>query len=107
MEYNGAVPDGNNFEFFLQWHLTEQCNLACTHCYQDGKRPVEMALPEIKGTIKHISDTISQWSERYEIPFSVSFNVTGGEPLLREDLPNILREIRNHNFHVSLLTNGT
>jgi MoaA/NifB/PqqE/SkfB family radical SAM enzyme len=23
-------------EFYFQWHLTERCNRACRHCYQDG-----------------------------------------------------------------------
>jgi organic radical activating enzyme len=107
MEYNQTAHNENTFDYFVQWHLTERCNLACTHCYQEGKNVAEMALPEIKSAIKNISDTIRQWSDIYEIPFSTSFSITGGEPFLRKDLPKILQEINGHNFGISILTNGT
>ena len=24
------------YDFLIQWHLTEKCNLKCKHCYQEG-----------------------------------------------------------------------
>jgi len=27
------------YEFIIQWHLTERCNLRCRHCYQEGQKP--------------------------------------------------------------------
>lgn len=66
-----------------------------------------MSLTEIKTTVRHISDTIQQWSDTYEIPFSASSNITGGEPLLRKDLPKILQELARYHFNISVLTNGT
>jgi radical SAM protein with 4Fe4S-binding SPASM domain len=107
MEYNQIFYNENTFDYFVQWHLTERCNLTCTHCYQEGKKVAEMTLPEIKRTVKNISDTIQQWSDIYEIPFSTSMNITGGEPFLRKDLPKILREIYRQHFEISILTNGT
>jgi radical SAM protein with 4Fe4S-binding SPASM domain len=107
MEYSQIPHAGNTFDFFVQWHLTERCNLACAHCYQEGKNAAEMGLPEIKSTIKNISDTIRQWSDLYEILFSPSFSITGGEPFLRKDLSKILQEINRHHFGISILTNGT
>jgi len=107
MEYNQTDQNENTFDYFVQWHLTERCNLACTHCYQERKSIAEMALPEIKSTIKNISDTIRQWSDIYEIPFSTSFSVTGGEPFLRKDLQKILQELYRYDFSISILTNGT
>jgi AdoMet-dependent heme synthase len=107
MEYNQGFNNESAFDFFVQWHLTERCNLACTHCYQEGKQTAEMALPEIRSTIKKVSDTIRQWSDLYEIPFSTSFSITGGEPFLRKDLPKILQEVYRRNFGISILTNGT
>jgi len=107
MEHNRTVGDGSEFDFFVQWHLTERCNLACSHCYQEGKNTVEIGLPEVKDAIGNISDTIKHWSDTYAIPFSVSFNVTGGEPFLRKDLPEVLKEIHKRNFGIYLLTNGT
>ncbi len=95
------------FDFFVQWHLTERCNLACSHCYQGREMPAEMGMPEISNAMQHISDTIHHWSDTYEIPFFTSFNITGGEPFLRKDLCEILRKISSRHFAISVLTNGT
>jgi len=95
------------FEFFIQWHLTEKCNLQCRHCYQDGRSMDELSLPEIKKVIVEASDMIKTWSETYNADFSRSMNVTGGEPFLRQDLFEILAEIKQHGFDTYLLTNGT
>ncbi len=101
-------PDAENaFDFFVQIHLTERCNLACTHCYQEGRPGKEMTLDEIGQGLADICDTVRSWSETYEIPFAPSFNVTGGEPFLRKDLPDILRGISRYGFASYLLTNGT
>jgi len=97
----------NPFDFFFQWHLTERCNLRCLHCYQDGRPAGEMTPEEIDRTITILSDTISQWSDLYGIPFSPSINVTGGEPFLRPDLSDILASLDRNNFDVYILTNGT
>jgi len=97
----------NPFDFFFQWHLTERCNLRCLHCYQDGKVLPEMTLEEIKRTAVFLSDTIREWSDLYEIPFSPSINVTGGEPFLHPDLSEILTSLHENNFNLYILTNGT
>jgi MoaA/NifB/PqqE/SkfB family radical SAM enzyme len=93
-------------EFFVQWHLTERCNLRCRHCYQTGTVTEEMSLPEIKETIGEIEDMLNAWSENYGIIFSRSFSITGGEPFLHEDIFEILEEIRRRGFDVDLLSNG-
>ncbi|MCX5805513.1 MAG: radical SAM protein [Proteobacteria bacterium] len=107
MEFNETDKTENSFDYFIQWHLTERCNLACTHCYQEKRTMAEMTLPEINRTLQNISNTIGQWSDTYEIPFSTSFNITGGEPLLRKDLLKILQKIQKYKFNIYLLTNGT
>ena len=50
---------------------------------------------------------LAAWREAYGIEFSPSFNVTGGEPLLHRDLPAILAEMKDRDFAVYLLSNGT
>lgn len=95
------------FEFFIQWHLTEKCNLRCTHCYQGEGSIDETPLQEIKKTVAEASDMINEWSSTYDIPFTRSMNITGGEPFLRHDLFDILREIKKQGFEIYLLTNGT
>ncbi len=100
------MSTNNAFDFFVQLHLTERCNLRCKHCYQTGRSVDEMSLPELKEVIKEISDTLNGWKDSYGIDYLPSFNVTGGEPFLRNDLSDILSEIGNHGFDIYLLTNG-
>jgi radical SAM protein with 4Fe4S-binding SPASM domain len=50
---------------------------------------------------------LKDWSEAYDVAFSPSFNITGGEPFLRRDLFDILGEIKRNRFEIFLLTNGT
>ncbi len=93
-------------DFLIQWHLTEKCNLACSHCYQTGEENGELTSSEAGETVREISETLSIWKNNYEIDFSPSVNLTGGEPLLRGDLFEILYEFKNIGFDTYLLTNG-
>lgn len=94
-------------DFFIQWHLTEKCNLRCKHCYQEGRTMGEMSLADVKSIVGEVSHMISSWEETYSIKFSRSFNVTGGEPFLRRDIFDILEEMGNYGFDLYLLSNGT
>jgi len=96
----------NAFEFFIQLHLTERCNLSCRHCYQTGELSDEMSLPEIKALIDEVSDMLKDWSEAYHITFSPSFNVTGGEPFLMRDIFPVLEKLTKKGFDTYLLSNG-
>jgi len=96
-----------SFSFFIQWHLTERCNLRCTHCYQEGSATREMSFDEIRGGFADVREMLESWSDLYEIEFQPSFNVTGGEPFLRKDLFSILSEGAAGGFDLYLLTNGT
>jgi radical SAM protein with 4Fe4S-binding SPASM domain len=66
-----------------------------------------MSLPEIQRTVAEVSDMIEAWSETYQVAFSPSMNITGGEPFLRRDLFEILEHVKQSGFAASLLTNGT
>jgi AdoMet-dependent heme synthase len=94
------------FDFFVQLHLTERCNLRCKHCYQTGKSVNEMSFTEIKEAVTEISDTLAEWETVYGMRYSKSFNVTGGEPFLRNDIFDVIREIKTRGFGLYLLTNG-
>lgn len=102
------MPVINGYEFFIQWHLTECCNLRCTHCYQEtDPGGEELSFPEIVSVIEETADMLAAWREAYGIDFSPSFHVTGGEPLLHRDLPAIIAEMKKRQFAVYLLSNGT
>lgn len=97
----------NTHEFFIQWHLTERCNLRCTHCYQAGGKTDELSLGEISSVSKEVSDTLKAWSGAYGISFAPSFSITGGEPFLRSDLFEVLDVVRTLGFDIYILSNGT
>lgn len=96
----------NEFDFLIQWHLTERCNLKCMHCYQTGSYAGELSLVEIRKGIDEITDTIAEWSYMYDIAFQPSLNVTGGEPFLFSHLFDILEYTVAEGFEVYILSNG-
>jgi MoaA/NifB/PqqE/SkfB family radical SAM enzyme len=95
------------FDFLIQWHLTERCNLSCRHCYQTERCTEELALADIRRGIEEIAEMFDAWAGFYAVSFAPSFNITGGEPLLRGDLFEILSELRRRGYESFLLTNGT
>lgn len=101
------MPLTEQHEFFIQLHLTERCNLRCSHCYQSGKYPAEMSLDDIRNLILEFREMLGAWSDNYGIEFAPSFNVTGGEPVLRKDFFRILEEIGGYGFDMYVLSNGT
>jgi len=85
----------------VAWNLTQRCNLACAHCYiaagpWHGGRG-ELATDEVK----RIADQI------LELNPAPLFVLSGGEPLLREDLEDIARHGTAAGATVVVGTNGT
>jgi radical SAM protein with 4Fe4S-binding SPASM domain len=101
------MPITNSHEFFIQWHLTERCNLRCAHCYQTGARSEELSADEIESVVEEVAEMLGVWSEAYGISFDPSVSVTGGEPFLRNDIDRILGTIGARGFGLYLLSNGT
>ena len=95
------------YDFLIQWHLTEKCNLRCRHCYQEGRNLEELPLAAIYRVIDEISDMLAAWQTDYDLEFSPSFNVTGGEPFLRPDCFDILEKMTQTGFEIYILSNGT
>ncbi len=79
------------------WEITRSCNLLCKHCLTScGKpNPRELKKPEAIAAVHKIR---SLGCKRVMI--------TGGEPFCREDLPEILEELRLNRIKASVLTNG-
>lgn len=81
--------------------ITYRCNNSCLFCYagcgKDHKKNEEMSLKEIKYIITLFRD-------KAKIPF---FSFTGGEPLIRPDLENMIRFAYKSGLKVNLITNGT
>lgn len=95
------------YDFLIQWHLTERCNLRCTHCYQEGARNNELSIDEIRSGLDEIGDMLLSWSESHGLEITPNFNITGGEPLLRKDFFEVLGILAERRWTVFVLTNGT
>jgi len=80
--------------FNINLEVTKRCNARCNFCDYWKEKPTQ----ELKDYVPVV--------EKLK-PLSVS--LTGGEPLLREDLPEVIASLRrNFGFlHISLITNGS
>ncbi len=104
MADSGYIPRGFN----LQWHITDRCNLACKHCYQDTEVS-HCHWNELKIILDKFCRFIHRWRTQAERPVKAHITLTGGEPLVHESFWDILNEFktRQRQFTFSLLTNGT
>jgi AdoMet-dependent heme synthase len=94
----------HNNEFYIQWHLTDKCNLRCEHCYQDNySQSSELSLEDLKAIAQKINLTLGKWGKEGRI------GVTGGEPFVRKDLFDFLEflEQQPHIKKIGILSNGT
>ena len=93
-----------NENFYFQWHITDKCNLRCSHCYQDNfTDSSDMSLKELKDISKKLFNTLSKWKKKGDISF------TGGEPFIRKDIFSFL-EYLDSSDEIScfdILSNGT
>lgn len=88
----------------IYFYATEECNARCYHCYQPTIR--------VKGNPRQRqTNQISQeaFLEFVENALSLgvrSVKITGGEPLLRADLGDLVRGLRKLGVNISIETNG-
>ena len=65
----------------LFWECTLRCNLHCRHCWSDCKKEAGFADMPLQDFLR----VLDQVGERTD-PHKVFVILTGGEPLVREDL---------------------
>ncbi|MFC1690665.1 radical SAM protein [Nanoarchaeota archaeon] len=82
--------------YLLQYYITHDCNLDCGYC--DLPKSSEASSEESTRTIIEHSQT------EFDIPV---INFIGGEPLLREDLINLIEYANSFNMISSISTNGS
>ena len=76
------------------------CNFRCPYCHNGS-----LVLPEIMGESIPVEDFLAFLDARRGRLHGVC--VSGGEPTLHSDLPELLAEIKARGFEVKLDTNGT
>ncbi len=82
----------------VSWNVTLKCNFKCPHCYINAteKLPEELSTEEAKMLIDQIAE-VSR-------PLLI---LSGGEPLLRPDLFEIIRYGKTKSFKIGVGSNGT
>ncbi len=82
----------------VAWNCTKACNLECVHCYLDAGSPAndELSTDEALRLIGSVAEVGAK-----------SLIFTGGEPLLRKDLLELIQYTHYLGIHPVLATNGT
>ncbi|MBC2717755.1 MAG: 12,18-didecarboxysiroheme deacetylase [Desulfobacteraceae bacterium] len=81
------------------WNITRQCNLKCVHCYAHAKAGLqENELTTEQG--KQLIDDLSAMG----VPVLL---FSGGEPLMRKDLPELAEYAVKKGMRAVISTNGT
>lgn len=88
--------------YSISWNLTKRCNLNCDHCYLDADFRGGFKTDEL--TTQECFNVIDQIAEVNPNAFLI---LTGGEPLLRPDIFEIVKYAADRKFMVVLGTNGT
>ncbi|MGB7538138.1 MAG: radical SAM protein [Anaerolineales bacterium] len=89
----------------LIFEVTPRCNHACLHCYNvwhgaDGA-PSDYPRGELS-----TARTLALLAKALDETACAHVTLTGGEPLLRADLPAILDYLRGRNLPVTVISNG-
>lgn len=85
----------------LFWECTLRCNLHCKHCGSDCKRMTEVKDMPAEDFLRVI-DSITP----HVNPNEVSIVITGGEPLMREDLEEVGLELYKRGYPWGMVSNG-
>lgn len=81
--------------------LTYRCNMHCWYCY--NPQDLNEYAPQKELTTDEWRKVIREAAELGII----HIHITGGEPTIRQDLPNIVQEAKNCGLYVNLITNIT
>jgi 12,18-didecarboxysiroheme deacetylase len=81
------------------WNITQRCNLKCIHCYAHAKdNSLERKLTFKEG--KYLIDDLAEFG----VPVIL---FSGGEPLVRKDLPELAAYAVKKGIRAVISTNGT
>jgi len=86
---------------YLFWECTRRCSLNCLHCGSDcaaDSKYSDMPFDDFLKAILPLKDV-------YESD-TITVAITGGEPILRKDLPDCGIKLRENGFRWGIVTNG-
>ena len=95
----GQFVPGLSKPFMAMVEVTNRCNMACPVCFSDANHPPrEVPFAKIRRYMEQLLEVTGT-----PIPLQLS----GGEPTLRGDLPEIIALARGLGYrHIELITNG-
>ncbi len=91
--------DFNERAYIVIWETTQACDLACVHCRacaQPARNPFELSTAEAKGLIDQIAEM--------QVPV---FVLTGGDPLKRPDIYDLVEYASGRGVHTSMTPSAT
>jgi radical SAM enzyme (rSAM/lipoprotein system) len=86
---------------YLFWECTLRCNLKCLHCGSDCQ--AHSSVPDMP--VADFLNVLDQVKEHQD-PKKVTIALTGGEPLLRNDLETCGKEFQKRGYAWGMVTNG-
>lgn len=85
--------------------LTRRCNHACSYCYTAWGAPgLYPGSVRDQASLDHVQQTIATLCDQAPV---TSIALSGGEPLMRDDLAQIVTFIRDRGVNPVVITNGT
>ena len=93
----------------LQWHITERCNLRCSHCYQDNYARDELNYADLLKILEQFKKLLAILNHRAGKTLRAHITVTGGEPFAQRDFMDLLEVFAAHRqlFSFAILSNGS
>ena len=90
----------------IQWHITTNCGHHCDHCYMYDPLtwPAERHDTLSLGDLFRILDSFCEFEQKWDVNIG-HFAITGGDPLLRKDWKEFVRELRTRGKTVSMMGN--
>ncbi len=85
----------------ISWNLTRRCNLACAHCYLDAVQRGQARDDVDSDAAREVIAQIAPLAP------GAMLVLTGGEPLMRRDLPELIRAAAASGLAPVVGTNGT
>ncbi len=89
--------------FAFQWHILDDCDQRCKHCYIYSKENVKQLKAMSYEEMEIVLDNCLEMCEKTNrIPY---FSITGGDPILHPDFWQLLENLHERNIHYSILGN--
>ena len=88
--------------FAFQWHISDECDQRCKHCYIFSKSKEELHSMDFEDMERIVENACLMSRKANKIPY---FSITGGDPILHPDFWNLLEILNEKNVMYSVMGN--